>query len=171
MFIMNLNRRHFFELTASTGLLSILQGCQSTPGKPRAVSNRSQVTLEELEKAAGAPVLQLDGLSSPLVVQSIELLRKGREYFVRVRSKDGAEGIAVTNSRAEYLYPILNKLVIPYFIGKDARDLESHLFGLYRYSSNYKLQGLALWCPLAWVEFAILDLMGRITGKSIGQLV
>jgi len=38
-------------------------------------------------------------------------------------------------------YPILNKLVIPYFIGKDARDLESHLFGLYRYSNNYKLQG------------------------------
>ena len=168
---MNLNRRHFFELTAGAGVLSILQGCQSTPGKPRAASNRSQVTLEELEKAVGAPVLQLDGLSSPLVVQSIELLRKGREYFVRVRSEDGAEGIAVTNSRAEYLYPILNKLVIPYFIGKDARDLESHLFGVYRYRSNYKLQGLALWCPLAWVEFAILDMIGRVTGKSIGQLL
>lgn len=168
---MHLNRRHFFELTAGTGVLSILQGCRSTPGKPRAISHKSQATLQELEKAVSAPVLQLDGVSSPLVVQSIELLRKGREYFVRVRSKDGAEGIAVTNSRAEYLYPILNKLVIPYFIGKDVRDLESHLFGLYRYSSNYKLQGLALWCPLAWVEFAILDMMGRITRKSIGQLL
>lgn len=168
---MHLNRRHFFELTAGTGVLSILQGCRLSPGKPRAISHKSQATLQELEKAVSAPVLQLDGVSSPLVVQSIELLRKGREYFVRVRSKDGAEGIAVTNSRAEYLYPILNKLVIPYFIGKDARDLESHLFGLYRYSSNYKLQGLALWCPLAWVEFAILDMIGRITGKSIGQLL
>ncbi len=168
---MNLNRRHFLELTAGTGALSILQGCQLSPTKLRAASNRSQVTLEELEKAAGAPVLQLDGLSSPLVVQSIELLRKGREYFVRVRSEDGAEGIAVTNSRAEYLHPILNKLVIPYFIGKDARDLESHLFGVYRYRSNYKLQGLALWCPLAWVEFAILDMIGRVTGKSMGQLL
>ena len=33
---------------------------------------------------------------------------------------------------------ILNKLVIPYFVGKDARELESHLFGVYRYRSNYK---------------------------------
>jgi L-alanine-DL-glutamate epimerase-like enolase superfamily enzyme len=168
---MHLNRRQFFELTAGTGLLSILQGCQSTPNKPRAVSHRSKVTLEELEKAAKAPVLQLDGVNSPLLVDSIELLQKGREYFVHVRSKDGAEGIAVTNDKVEYLYPILNKLVIPYFIGKDARDLESHLFELYRYRSNYKLQGLALWCPLAWVEFALLDMMGRIAGKSIGQLL
>jgi L-alanine-DL-glutamate epimerase-like enolase superfamily enzyme len=126
--------------------------------------------MQELEKASTEPVLQLSGINSPLLIQSIELLRKGREYFVHVRSKDGAEGIAVTNSRAEYLYPILNKLVIPYFIGKDARDLESHLFGLYRYRSNYKLQGLALWCPLAWVEFAILDMIGRVTDRSIGQL-
>jgi L-alanine-DL-glutamate epimerase-like enolase superfamily enzyme len=129
------------------------------------------VTREDLEEAAAAPILQLDGLNSPLRIQSIELLQKGREYFVHVRSKNGAEGISVTNSRAAYLYPILNKRVIPYFIGKDARQLESHLFGVYRYRSNYKLQGLALWCPLAWVEFALLDMMGRVTGKSIGQLL
>jgi len=167
---MHLNRRDFLELTTGAGALSILQGCQPAPNKYRAVSHQSRITLEELEKAAGTPVLQLDGVDSPLQIQSIELLQKGREYFVQVRSKDGAEGIALTNTRAEYLYPILNKLVVPYFVGKDARDLESHLFELYRYRSNYKLQGLALWCPLAWVEFAILDMMGRITGKSIGQL-
>jgi L-alanine-DL-glutamate epimerase-like enolase superfamily enzyme len=168
---MYLNRRRLFELTVGTGALSILHGCQPTPSKPRAFSRRPHVTTEELEEAAGRSILQLDGVDSPLVIQSIELLQKGREYFVRVRSKDGAEGVAVTNSRAEYLYPILNKLVIPYFIGKDARDLESHLFGVYRHQSNYKLQGIALWCPLAWVEFALLDMMGRVAGKSIGQLL
>jgi len=168
---MDLNRRHFLELTAATGALPILNGCQLTPSKPAADLHRSRVTLDGLEEAADAPILRLDGETRPLLVQSIELLHKGGEHFVRVRSKDGAEGIAVTNNRAEYLYPILNKLVIPYFIGKDARDLESHLFELYRFRDNYKLQGLALWCPLAWVEFAILDMMGRITGKSIGQLL
>lgn len=151
--------------------MSILPGCKSIPGKPRAVSHARQVSLEELEKAAEAPVLALDGVNSPLVIESIELLRKNREYIVRVRSKDGAQGIAVTNDRAQYLYPILNKLVIPYFIGKDARDLESHLFEVYRYQSNYKLQGLALWCPVAWVEFALLDMIGRVSGKSFGQLL
>jgi len=141
---MQLNRRDFVELTAGAGLLSILPGCKATPGKPQAVSHKRQVSLQELEKAAEAPVLKLDGVDSTLVIESIKLLRKDREYILRVRSKDGAEGVAITNSRPDYLTPILNKLVIPYFIGKDARDLESHLFEVYRYQSNYKLQGLAL---------------------------
>jgi L-alanine-DL-glutamate epimerase-like enolase superfamily enzyme len=136
------------------------------PGKARA----SGVTVEQLEAAASRPVLRLDRLDAPVVIQSIELFQKGGDYIVRVRSKDGAEGISLTNSRAAYLYPVLERLVVPYFIGKDARDLEEHLFGVYRYKSNYKLQGIALWCPLAWVEFAILDMLGRIAGKSIGQL-
>ena len=168
---MRLNRRHFIELTAGAGALSVLQGCHPAGDGIRAGSRGSKVTVEKLEEAADTPVLRLDGLDSPLVVESIELLQKGREYFLHVRSKDGAEGVAVTNARAAYLYPILNKRVIPYFIGKDARDLESHLFGLYRYQSNYKLQGIALWCPLAWVEFALLDMMGRVAGKSIGELL
>jgi L-alanine-DL-glutamate epimerase-like enolase superfamily enzyme len=166
---MHLNRRNFVELTAGAGLLSILSGCKSIPGKKQA--SHRKIPLKELEKAAEKPVLQLDGLDSPLVIDSIELLRKNREYIVRIRSKDGAEGIAITNSRPDVLQPILNKLVIPYFIGKDARDLEEHLFEVYRYRSNYKLQGLALWCPVAWVEFALLDMMGRVSGKSIGQLL
>lgn len=71
----------------------------------------------------------------------------------------------------DVLYPILNRLVAPYFVGKDARDLEEHLFGVYRQGDNYKLQGLALWSPVALVEFAILDLLGRIAGRSIGELL
>jgi len=165
---MHLNRRNFFELAAGTGVLSLLQGCQSPLGKPN--SRMSGVTLEELEKVAAEPVLRLDGAESPLVIESIELLRKGRDSIVRVRSKDGAEGVALTNGREQYVYPILKKLVIPYFIGKDARDLEEHLWEVYRFRSNYKLQGLAFWCCVAWVEFAILDMIGTVTGKSIGEL-
>jgi L-alanine-DL-glutamate epimerase-like enolase superfamily enzyme len=168
---MCLNRRRFIELTAGVGALSVLQGCHPVMEKEQVRSRHKKVTVRGLDEAAEKPVLSLDGLDSPLVVASIELLRKGREYFVRVRSEDGAEGVAVTNSRAAYLYPILNRLVIPYFIGKDARDLELHLFEVYRYQSNYKLQGIALWCPLAWVEFALLDMMGRVAGKPIGELL
>ena len=71
----------------------------------------------------------------------------------------------------DLFHPILNRLVIPYFLGKDARDLEEHLFGVYRYQSNYKLQGMAFWCPVALVEFAILDMLGRLTNQSLGQLL
>jgi len=127
--------------------------------------------IDALDQAATEPILRLDGLDSPVVVDSIRLLKKDREYYVHVRSRDGAEGLAFTNGRAPYLYPILNQLVIPYFIDKDARDLEAHLWGVYRHKSNYKLLGQALWCPVAWVEFALLDMLGRIAGKSIAELM
>jgi L-alanine-DL-glutamate epimerase-like enolase superfamily enzyme len=42
---------------------------------------------------------------------------------------------------------------------------------VYVYQSNYKLQNLALWVPLATLEFAILDLLGKLAGKSIGALL
>ena len=42
---------------------------------------------------------------------------------------------------------------------------------MYRYRSNYKLQGLAFWSPLAWLEMAILDMLGRIANCSIGELL
>jgi L-alanine-DL-glutamate epimerase-like enolase superfamily enzyme len=126
--------------------------------------------MDGLEKAAAAPVLEPEIVRKPVLIDSIALLRRGREHFVHVRSKDGAEGISVTNGR-DYLHPILQRLVIPYFLGKDARGLEEHLFQVYRHQDNYKLQGLALWSPVAWVEFAILDMLGRITGKSLGELL
>ncbi|MFP6643377.1 MAG: mandelate racemase/muconate lactonizing enzyme family protein [Candidatus Latescibacterota bacterium] len=129
------------------------------------------VSTEALDEAASRPVLDLTGLDTPVTVESIELLKKDLDYYVRVRSTDGAEGLGFTNGRAKHLYPILNNLIIPYFIGKDARELEEHLFGVYRHSSNYKLLGQALWCPVAWVELAILDMLGRVAARSIADLL
>jgi len=40
------------------------------------------------------------------------------------------------------------------------------LFGVYRHGDNYKLQGMALWSPVALVEFAVLELLGQLTGQS-----
>lgn len=167
---MDMNRRRFLRWTGTAAACSSVSGCGGLTRPSRTARKPSGITMEELDALAKRAVLQLDGLDSPIGIESIRLLRKDREYFVHVRSRDGAEGVAVTNDRPAQLYPILKERVIPYFIGKDARDLEEHLFGVYRYRSNYKLQGLALWCPVAWVEFAVLDLLGRIGGKSIGEL-
>ena len=125
-----------------------------------------------LDRAAAAPVLKLHGVKSPVIIDSIKLLKKDDDYLVHVRSRDGAEGVSLTNPpRAEYLDKILKQLVIPFFLNKDARDLENLLWEFYRSRDNYKLYGLALWSPQAWVEFAILDMLGRIAGKPIGALV
>ncbi len=161
---MKTTRRGF--LAAGTGAVAF----SILPARPAFAAN-TDVTDEALEKAAARPVLDLKGLKEPVIIESIELLRKGKEHFVRVRSRDGAEGISLDDGRMNILHPIFHKQVVPYFLGKDARELEEHLFGVYRHDSNYKLQGLPFWVPVALVEFAILDLLGRIAGKSIGELL
>ncbi len=153
--------------TAAVGLNS--SHARKDQAKKPSANNPSP---HELDKAAALPVLKLEGLKSPVIIESIRLLMKDGDYFVHVRSKDGAEGVALTNPpREQYLDKILMQLVIPFFTGKDARNLEDLLWELYRWKSNYKLSGLALWSPQAWVEFAILDMLGRIAGKPMGALL
>jgi L-alanine-DL-glutamate epimerase-like enolase superfamily enzyme len=89
-----------------------------------------------------------------------------------VRSKDGAEGMSVGHSgQLRSLYPVFNNLLQPFFINKDARDLDLLIEKVYIYQLNFRLSGMALGVPLATIEFAILDMMGRISGKPIGQLI
>lgn len=127
---------------------------------------------EELDRAAALPVLKREKFNSPVIIESIRFLKRGDDYLVHVRSKDGAEGISLTNPpREQYLDKVLKQLVFPFFIGKDARDLDNLLWELYRYKDNYKLYGIALWSPQAWVEFAILDMLGRIANQPIGALL
>jgi L-alanine-DL-glutamate epimerase-like enolase superfamily enzyme len=133
---------------------------------------RSAPTLDELDRIRAAPVLRRDGLKSPVIIESLRLLKKDRDHFVHVRSKDGAEGVSLTNpGRPSDLGEILKRRIFPVCLGADARDLEKLLWDIYRHRDNYKLQGLALWSPQAWVEFAILDMLGRIAGKSIADLL
>ncbi len=159
---MKLNRRSLMKSTMG------LCGCTVASGL--AGNKASKPTIEQLDRAASARLLKLDSLTSPVRIASIELLHDKRNHFVRTRSADGAEGISVTNGRIKYLYPMLQQLVIPYFLGKDARDLEALLDGVYVHNSNYKLSGVAFWCCVAWVEFSILDLLGKIARRPVGDL-
>jgi L-alanine-DL-glutamate epimerase-like enolase superfamily enzyme len=167
---MRTNRRDFLAGALGGGAAALSSGCATRGGAER--GGPSGPAVEELDRAAAAPVLQVEALQSPVLIESIRLLKKDNEYLVHVRSKDGAEGVSLPNPpRPEYLAPILKNQVIPFFLGKDARDLENLLWELYRWESNYKLQGLAFWSPQAWVEFAILDLLGRLAEKPMGALL
>ncbi len=128
------------------------------------------------DAAAALPVFKREMFHDPVIIQSVELLRyddkHSKSFLCRVRSKDGAEGIAVSNStQMEVLYPIFTRRIAPYFIGKDARDLEALLEQVTVYESNYKAQGLAIFVPMATLEFAILDMFGKMSNRSIGLLI
>ena len=127
--------------------------------------------MSELERALAKPVLDVSGIAEPVIIDSLRLLEKNGEQIVHVRSTDGAEGISFSNGRKE-LVELFRSRFVPFWVGKDARKLESDLlWDFYRDSSNYKLQGLMFWSVQAWVEFAILDMLGRIANKSIAELL
>jgi len=152
--VMKVRRREFLAATASLAAAGNVFCDEPGSKKPP--------TANALQRAADAPLLNLKSLSDRISIESMELLRKGGEFFVRVRSKDGLEGIAAANSKTmRETYPILLNRVAPFFIGKEARRIESLLGDLYRSRSNYKLQGLAFWVCVAAAEIAILDLLGK----------
>jgi hypothetical protein len=106
----------------------------------------------------------------PVTIASIELLRSKKDYFLRTRSTDGAEGLTQVKNIEDYI-PILANRIRPFFLGKDARDLEHLVDEVYATHSNYKLAGQAFWCPVAYVEQSLFDLMGKALKKPVSELM
>lgn len=167
---MKTNRRNFLGSALVGGAAAALSG------SARAATTRGNESLKakyaKLDEILKQPVLQRKYFTSPVIIETLELLRLDGSFLCRVRSKDGAEGISVSNNSQQIsLYPIQVNRLQPFFIGKDARNLDELLEEVYVYQSNYKLQSLALWVPLATIEFAILDMLGRIADKPMGLLI
>ncbi len=174
---MKSSRRSFIFSSASVGLASLplfagrarnsLAGPVASQFTPSELSNRFSRLDEILKK----PVLKKELFNTPVIIKRVELLRSKDSFLCRVRSRDGAEGISVAHSGMRTLYPIFLENLQPFFIGKDARELDLILEKVYIYDFNFRFNGLALGLPLATIEFAILDLLGRIAKKPVGELI
>ena len=166
------NNRREFIIKSAMGTAMLAGGLSSGQSKPEASGLDLNERYGKLDEVMAKPVLKSELFSDPVIIESLELLRYKNNFICRVRSTDGAEGISSgNNAKLVSLYPIFVLRLQPFFIGKDARKLEELLEGVYVYNSNYKLQNLALWVPLATIEFAILDMLGKIADKSIGELI
>jgi L-alanine-DL-glutamate epimerase-like enolase superfamily enzyme len=164
---MKTTRRHFVQAslagTLGAAVPASALGAAASPGlNPR---------YAQLDEILRQPVFKRELFASPVIIESLELLRYKDSFLCRVRSRDGAEGISVAHSTIAVLYPIFLLDLKPFFLGKDARDLELILERVFVYKFNFRLNGMAIGIPLATIEFAILDMLGRIAGKSIGQLI
>src|SRR5579872_4802503 len=154
-----MNRRNFLAGAGATSAAALAADDQPARIDPAA-----------LDRAAALPVLKREMFTSPVTIDSIRLLRRDKDYLVHIRAKEGAEGISLVNPpRGEYLGPMFHQFLKPRFLGKDARNLEDILWSVYR--ADYKQYGLDFWSVQAWVEFAVLDMLGRIARKPIGALV
>lgn len=164
---MRMNRRTMLSglVVAGTGL--------GAAQRERAVRMpaRLQERFARLDEILKKPVLKRHLFPAPVILESVELLRLDNRFLCRVRSRDGAEGISVAHSEMRNLYPIFLRRLQPFFLGKDARDLDLILERIFVYDFNFRFSGISLGIPLATIEFAILDMLGRIVGKPVGELI
>ena len=170
---MKTNRRKFFS-TALVGGLGVTSLPLSSYGAGITTLD-SQIDLKsrysKLDEVLKQPVLKRELFTSPVIIETLELLRSGNSFLCHVRSTDGAEGISVGHSDLMTLWPIFLNNLQPFFIGQDALELDLILERVYYYRFNFRYNGRALGIPLATIEFAILDMLGKIANKPMGQLI
>src|SRR5215470_6752328 len=166
---MKSTRRDFVKtLGGASAALTLSASSAEVPPSNSKAPNPRYPKLDEILKQ---PVLKRELFASPVIIETLELLRYKDNFLCRVRSRDGAEGISVGHSGLNALYPIFVHNLQPFFIGKDARDLDLLLEKVFIFGFNFRYNGISLGTPLATIEFAILDLLGRIAQKPIGELI
>ncbi len=170
---MQMNRRTLLQTAAAAAVLPHTKTEAQFLNAPRhGLPGTLPERYTKLDQVLHQPVFKREFFTTPVLIASVELLHYQNSWLCRVRSTDGAEGISISNAQQmSVLYPIFVHRIAPYFIGKDARNLESLVEEVTVYENNYKATGLAIWVPLATVEFAILDLFGRMVKKPIGELI
>jgi L-alanine-DL-glutamate epimerase-like enolase superfamily enzyme len=162
---MSTRRRRFIQ-AALAGGAGVASG-----GASRAAAGDLHPLYPKLDAVLERPVLDRDPFKAPVVIETLELLRDGGDFLCRVRSADGAQGLSVGHAALGHLHPIFVHVLQPFFVGKDARDLDLLLERAYVYNLNFRLSGMALGVPLATIELAILDMLGRIAGRPMGRLI
>ena len=173
---MKTSRREFVASALAGGAVAAAMPAAASAQFLNAPRHGLPGTLKEryakLDAILKEPVFKREMFPDPVIIESIELLKNKKQYLCRVRSKDGHEGMSVSNAQQmEELYPMFAKQNAPYFIGKDARDIEELIPASTVYENNYKAQGLAIWVPIATIEFAILDMFGKMSKRPIGLLI
>lgn len=165
-----INRRALLQATGTAALTGVSPGARGETAPSDTVDKEARAA--KLIAAQTRPVLHRDLLTDPILIDSMDVLHKDGQFFVRVRSTESVTGIVLTNPAImNSVFAIFLNRVAPFFEGKDARDLDALIHGAFVNKSNYKWQGLAMWTCIAWAEFAILDMIGKTAALPLSSLL
>jgi L-alanine-DL-glutamate epimerase-like enolase superfamily enzyme len=157
---MKMKRREFISKSALIGL------------SPRIDLRNTFHDLYEVENGNTYPnhILEIRSvIKLPIIIQKIEIIESVGQRFIVVTSRDGLQGITVLNFRMEFLLPILQNLIQPFFIGNDARDIEQILDTIAHDRGVYKYSGIPLFNCIGQVEIALMDLLGKAGGIPVSD--
>jgi len=162
---MNTQRRDFLKSAALVAGASVVFTSTHAQGRRTPKTDYSI-----LDNVLEQPVLKRGLFPDPVIIASVELLRDRDNCICRVRSKDGAEGVSIGHPFiSKQSYPVFADRLIPFFTGKDARDLDRLIYLVSERS--VKVQGVPFCVQIATLEFAIFDMLGNIANKPAGLLI
>ncbi len=165
---MKTSRRNFLSTAGLIGGTAAMMPFSSCTTSNQSKSNYPDYSA--LDGILKQPVLKMELFPDPIIIETLELLQDRNNFICRVRSKDGAEGISIGHPFiSKESYPVFMNLLHRQFIGKDARDLDNLID--HAIESSVKRQGNPLCVQVATIEFAILDMLGCIADKPVGQLI
>lgn len=154
-----MKRSQFIKLVGASSLIPI-----SNLGYSQNSTNDSDVNNE----------LQLQiytYLKEPIIISSIALLQWQKEIFVVLKDNNNNVGISLCNTRMPNLTSLFTKLIVPFFIKKDARNIEQLVKEVYADERNYKYSGMPFWNCVGHIEVAIWDLLGKLANQPVHKLL
>lgn len=159
-----MNRSKFFKTTALGGFGSTFLMNSSIFNTPT-----NGISYSDLDEILSKPVLKKEYFTDPVIIEKMELLKYNDSVLCRAVSSDGVEGYSAYNDLYTSLYGVFLKRVQPLFVGKNAVELEQILEDVW--FNSYKMQGLALYLPTSAAELAVLDMLGKVADRSMGELL
>jgi L-alanine-DL-glutamate epimerase-like enolase superfamily enzyme len=168
---MRTNRRKFITRALSGGLAASTIPFSSCGSGTSAAGSAADLESRyaELDEILKRPVLKRELFDSPVIIETIELLRDRYNFLCRVRSGEGAEGISIGHPyQSRYSWPVMKSLM-NHFQGRDARDLDALITEVSE--PGAKNCGVPRCVQIATLEFAVLDMLGNIANKPVGQLI
>jgi L-alanine-DL-glutamate epimerase-like enolase superfamily enzyme len=165
-----MNRRQFIT---NSGLSLPLAGSLLAAGSEHGNPADSHLDVTDLaDTTRTRELLNLkDRFKQPVVIREITVFRRDGEIWAQVRSQDGALGRSIGSSRQASLVSILETLIIPFFLGKDARRIESLVDEVHTGDSRYKFAGMPFFNCVAMLELAIFDLLSRTADVPVHVLL
>jgi hypothetical protein len=144
----------------------------SAPGAeaPRPCPGKPNPRYAKLDEVLRQPVLKRELFPAPVIIESVDLLRHKNSFLYQTRSRDGAENLSIKHGKLRVLYPLFVHNLQPFFVGKNAQNLDLLLEKVFVYNFNFRYNSISIGTPLATIELAILDCWAR-RRQAVRQLV
>ena len=168
------NRRRFLKAITVSGLASgQLLAARDASGAERKAGGAGG----DFRKGAAASWERLDarlralGRKTGLKIQSIETFTRGSNLsLVRIRTDDGTEGWGqISTYDADISATVLHRKIARHALGRDPAEFEA--ISDRAIEANYKFPWSYVNRALAGVDTAIWDLLGKLKGKSVCELL